>query len=197
MHNKTLMNTFKAIACILAVISSSTDAGLLEFIDNIPDESTSALTAWDDEIKAPFCSIRNCVDPIAFRFECQCSVVAEAFKAIPDSVAAAQLIGLSREFVDDTLKCCTVGTSNMEFLKCMIGCNDKVRDNPLCMLASCKIPKEVVLPTDVKDVAEQCCPNGEPIETFDTCFNEMVDVGLIDKEKWTHADSVNTDQIDA
>ena len=156
------------------------------------------LSTWEDEIKAPLCTISRCVNPITFKFECHCSLVAESFKAIPESGTAAAAIGFSQQFVDDTLACCPgVGTSDTKFLKCMIGCDDEISSNTLCMFVSCDVAQVFGFTDEtVQAVTTSCCPNGEPIKTFNTCFESMGDNGLIDKEKWRSLESVNADQID-
>ena len=115
---------------------------------------------------------------------------------VTNTEAIARLLGFSQEFLDDTLACCPVGTSNFHFLKCMMGCNHEPSNKPICMVTNCKIPHKVGLSNELIDMVAACCPKGKPAEVFQSCFDEMVKLDFVDKDRWTVVNSVNTDKID-
>ena len=197
------MRVAKTIPLQIAVTVQYVNAGLHDFIKDATNKSASfingasntaedasehtlsTLSSFEGEVKEPLCMISKCINPITFQFQCHCSVIAESLKAIPDAGTAISTLGLSQQFEYDLLECCPeVGTTDTQFLKCMIGCDiqegedEAVSESTLCKIANCKIPQALGFSNDNIDaLTTSCCPGGEPSETFSTCFEAMGDNG--------------------
>ena len=195
LHDFIKESTNKSVSFIDGASNTAEDAS---------EQTLSALSSFEDEVKAPLCVISKCVNPITFQFQCHCSVIAESFKVVPDAGTAVNSLGLSQQFVYDLLECCPeVGTTDRQFLKCMIGCDgqeesdEAVSESTLCKIANCEIPQALGFSNDnIEAVTTSCCPGGEPLGTFSTCFDAMKDSGLVDTEKWRNVQLDGTSQAD-
>ena len=195
LHDFIKESTNKSVSFIDGASNTAEDAS---------EQTLSALSSFEDEVKAPLCVISKCVNPITFQFQCHCSVIAESFKVVPDAGTAVNSLGLSQQFVYDLLECCPeIGTTDTQFLKCMIGCDgqeesdEAVSESTLCKIANCEIPQALGFSNDnIEAVTTSCCPGGEPLGTFSTCFDAMKDSGLVDTEKWRNVQLDGTSQAD-
>lgn len=147
------MLSFAKIASLALVVAAAPGAsadnsktamrglGLRDF--GLPDIS---LPNCGEDPTNPICTILKCIDIQSGSFLCHCSVVVEAFKQIPDAKSKAMAMGLDGDFIDDTMACCPVGTTSVDFTKCMVGCDAaataevKSTGDPACDLLDCVDP---------------------------------------------------------
>eukprot|EP00581_Thalassiosira_minuscula_P009728 CAMPEP_0183709238 /NCGR_PEP_ID=MMETSP0737-20130205/5323_1 /TAXON_ID=385413 /ORGANISM="Thalassiosira miniscula, Strain CCMP1093" /LENGTH=424 /DNA_ID=CAMNT_0025937291 /DNA_START=1048 /DNA_END=2322 /DNA_ORIENTATION=- len=180
-------------------IRRSLDFPSYEIPDTISFPDPGAMCT--DETSSPLCTVLKCVDVQTRSFTCSCNLVLEAYKQIQDaqSTSTTRNLELPQEFadvIDEASACCPAGTTDKNFAKCMMGCNESPNE-PACVILDCfnpltggftcacdmvveafeKIPEAgevanmIGITSEMVRAAGECCSADTALDIFNECFD--------------------------